>query len=291
MAEKSSPFKKCEKCGSTAHQTSKCKPRLFPCKWCKEKVANFAIHNPSCPKKGATAKTNRATVSDDDSIEEVEVSQNGRVELKGVQYIPLVTTVSAVAEKGPIPLVAYGDTGARRSIIQEDFYREHLQPLNFQAYKDRMIRVKGVDPSGKGILTDRRVKMTFQTPNGTLIQHDPILMPGLPEQMLFGLDWMGKAKLQIHTAEEPENCRLVSKSAGINEPFTSEREYQALQDAIARSAATAIIKGHQAEIIRRVTLTNVSPDDEASGDQSPITDKVFQQRSAPSEAKERDQKC
>ena len=132
-----------------------------------------------------------------------------------MQYIPLVTTVSAVSEKGPIPLVAYGDTGARRSIIQEDFYREHLQPLNFQAYTDRMIRVKGVDPSGKGILTDRRVKMMFQTPNGTRFQLDPILMPGLPEQTLFGLDWMGRAKLQIHIAEEPEDCRLVSESSGI----------------------------------------------------------------------------
>ena len=116
-------------------------------------------------------------------------------------------------------------------------------------------------------------------------------MPGLPEQTLFGLDWMGKAKLQIHIAEEPENCRLVSESTGINEPFTSEREYQALQDANARSAAASIIKGHQAELIRRVTLTNVSLDEEESGDQSPIIDKVFQQRSAPSEAKERDQKC
>jgi hypothetical protein len=261
-------FPSCTKCGKKGHTANDCRSRQ--CRRCKQLVTNFKAHNKSCK---PTIKTSR--------VETIEVSRMG-ISRGGETYIPALDCCSALIGEKKIPLLGYADTGARRTLVSTQFVTRSLIPQGARTRKTKKYLIKGVDPSGKGILTDESIDITYLYPNGFSIQLNTVVVEGLPEDILYGLDWQAMTQISINPREKPGECYCESKKAGFKVPFLSEKVYRQRLDAEATRFLSDTAASLQAEKVTSLFVSLNKPEAEELS--------IFDHRSAPSGVREKDRR-
>ena len=287
----SNPFTQCSTCNRKGHTADKCRSgprqnlpvRQRECRYCglKSNSLDFKSHNLVCPKKPRVTQTNRVQGEAMDETETIEVSRNRRIKFKGVDYIPLVTKVVALDGKAKeIPLIGYADTGARTTLVAEDFFQKVMEPRGLMSSKGRNIRVKGVDHTGTGVITNRWVSVAFKAPNGYQFVQEVLIVPGLPEHLIYGLEWQSQLRLCIQTDTVAEGCQCSSEVGGFAEKFSSETAYLAMLDTSAKGVMSDTVAAFKSELTRRIMLA-FDPLEEEDTTTAPLEKETIEQIFAP----------
>lgn len=129
-----------------------------------------------------------------------------------------------------------------------------MEPGGLKAVNGKNIRVKGVDPTGTGVVTNRWVSVAFKAPNGYQFVQEVLIVPGLPEHLIFGLEWQSQLRLCIQTDTLAEGCKCSTEVGGFTENFTSETAYLAMLDKSSRSVMGDVVAAFKSEVTRRVLL-------------------------------------
>jgi hypothetical protein len=150
-----------------------------------------------------------------------------------------------------------------------------------------MVCIRGVDPSGKGVLTDESVDLEYVFTDGSSLVLETIVVPGLPEHLLYGLDWQSQTGVSIDLQEDPAQCYCQSKKRGFKELFISEvdLEYRRKLDSEANNMLHETSNSVQQERVRRVAVSFNDPSEQET-DILPI----FDLRSDPGKAREKDRR-
>ena len=105
-----------------------------------------------------------------------------------------------------------------------------------------------------------------------------LVVPGLPENVIFGLDWQKKISMSINLDEDSGKCFCESKKAQLKSSFISQAEYQRKLDAEASKMLKQSANSIQSEKFRRTFVTFA---EELS---------IFDLRSNPGKALEKDRR-
>jgi hypothetical protein len=113
------------------------------------------------------------------------------------------------------------------------------------------------------------------TTSTTRAQEDLVIVPGLPEQMIWGLELLNNIGCNIMLDPKPAKC--TSTKGGFSETFTSEEEYVKQQKARSLAAAEEIADKVQEEKLTRIITSQERPGQTYSDDEVPTyTDtKIF----------------
>jgi hypothetical protein len=177
--------------------------------------------------------------------------------VQGIKLYPIITKVKLSVGREEIPAYAYADTGAHKSFIQKEYF-EMLHSLHGQkSHKGPELIVKGVDETGTGIQTNSYTTTELLCPSGLRTKEDLVIVPGLPEQMIWGLELLDNLGCNIMLDPKPARCTSIK--GGFSETFTSEEEYARQQKARSLTAAEEIADEVQREKIARVITSQERP--------------------------------
>jgi len=164
--------------------------------------------------------------------------------------------------------------------LAEEFFRKVMEPKGLKASKGKNIRVKGVDPTGTGVITNLWVSVAFKAPNGYQFVQDVLIVPGLPEHLIYGLEWQAQLKLCIQTDMVAEGCQCASEVGGFAEKFSSEAAYLTMLDSSARGIMSETVAAFKSELTRKIMLA-FDPLEEDYATTAPLADETIEQIFAP----------
>jgi hypothetical protein len=195
--------------------------------------------------------------------------------VEGVKLYPIITKVKLSVGKESIPAYAYADTGAHKSFIQKEYFEMLQRQHDQKSHVGPELLVKGVDETGTGVRTNTYTTVELLCPSGLRAQEDLVIVPGLPEQMIWGLELLNNIGCNIMLDPKPAKC--TSTKGGFSETFTSEEEYVKQQKARSLAAAEEIADKVQEEKLTRIITSQERPGQTYSDDEVPTyTDtKIF----------------
>ena len=200
------------------------------------------------------------------------------VQIDGTDYVPVLSDVNLKSPKGTIiKCLMYSDSGSKITMISRAFFQNTLRHLGCQTEKGKTHLLKGIDPSGDGIISGDHVSLQFLFPNQWELEWKAVVVDKLPEPIILGVRWSQAVGLSVNYGKTKEECRCIIKKGNINQTFLSESEYE---NRLRAQQAKAFDEIKSAVTQERAYLTKQI-----------FEEKIFPQRPASGEGQEKGQKC
>lgn len=238
----------CTFCNRGNHAVADCKDKLYGpyCIKCSRRHTTT-----TCP---AIAKTYNAQAE----VIEIITYNADVIRKNNKDYVSTLTKLCVLSPNGgKIPIVSFLDTGARKSLVSEDYFNNKLKPHGFNAVDGDTYLVKGVDSTGEGIKTSRSVKLTWEFPKSTNETMSLIIVPHLPEPILLGRDWQQTVGVTINNYPTPETCNTSLGLKNHQEPLLEEDEYRKLINPNGNKIAAKLLKEKRIEQSKNKRLNQV----------------------------------